>query len=77
MTGKVGFCMGRIVIDRDICKGCYLCVDTCPKKLLKKSCESNKSGLFPVEFVDTKKECVGCGMCAMSCPDIAITEVYR
>ena len=69
--------MGRIAIDRDICKGCYLCMNSCPKGLLKKSNKPNKNGFFPIEFVDTKQECIGCAMCATTCPDIAIKEVYR
>lgn len=69
--------MGRIVLDRDVCKGCYLCVKACPKGLLKKSEEPNFHGFFPVEFSDDKKECVGCAQCAMTCPDAAIKEVYR
>ena len=40
--------MGRIVIDRDVCKGCYLCINACPKGLLKKSNEPNLHGDFPV-----------------------------
>ena len=48
--------MGRIVIDKEVCKGCYLCVKACPKGLLKKSKEPNLHGDFPVEFVDEKIE---------------------
>lgn len=69
--------MGRIVIDRDTCKGCYLCVSVCPKGLLKKSENQNAHGFFPIEFVDEKNECLGCAICATHCPDIAIREVYR
>ena len=69
--------MGRIVIDRDVCKGCYLCINACPKGLLKKSDEPNLHGDFPVEFKDEKNECIGCAMCAMNCPDVAIRKVYR
>lgn len=69
--------MGRIVIDKDVCKGCYLCVAACPKKLLRKSSEQNTHGYFPAEFVDEKNECIGCAMCALNCPDVAIKEVYR
>ena len=69
--------MGRIVIDRDVCKGCYLCVNACPKGLLKKSEEANVNGYFPAEFADEKHECIGCAMCALNCPDVAIKEVYR
>ena len=69
--------MGRIVIDREVCKGCYLCIKACPKGLLQKSKEPNQHGDFPVEFKDDKNECVGCAMCAMNCPDVALREVYR
>lgn len=69
--------MGRIVIDEDVCKGCYLCVAACPKHLLKKSNKQNAHGDFPAEFCDDKNECIGCAMCAMNCPDVAIKEVYR
>lgn len=69
--------MGRIVLDRDVCKGCYLCVNACPKGLLAKSSEPNAHGDFPVEFVDKEKACIGCAMCAVNCPDAAIREVYR
>lgn len=69
--------MGRIIIDRDVCKGCYLCVSACPKNLLKKSEVQNLNGCFPVEFDDKKNECIGCAMCALNCPDVAIKEVYR
>lgn len=69
--------MGKIVIDKDVCKGCYLCISACPKHLIKKSLVSNVNGYFPVEFVDEKNECIGCAMCALNCPDVAIKEVYR
>lgn len=69
--------MGRIVIDRNTCKGCYLCVNACPKGLLRKSEEANIHGFFPIEFVDEKNECLGCAICATHCPDVAIREVYK
>lgn len=69
--------MGRIVIDKDVCKGCYLCVSACPKGLLTKSEEPNLHGDYPVEFADSKNACIGCAICAMNCPDAAIREVYK
>lgn len=69
--------MGRIIIDRDVCKGCYLCVNACPKGIIKKSSEPNEHGDFPSEFVDKENACIGCAMCAMNCPDAAIREVYK
>ncbi|MDR1428713.1 MAG: 4Fe-4S binding protein, partial [Spirochaetaceae bacterium] len=25
---------GKVIIDRELCKGCYLCVRSCPVKVL-------------------------------------------
>ena len=69
--------MGRIVIDETKCKACYLCIEECPKKLIKKSTKTNKLGDHLVEFDDPDNQCIGCAMCATRCPDMAITEVYR
>ncbi len=69
--------MNRIVIDKNKCKACYLCINECPKKLLKTGNEPNSLGVRTVEFNDPKNECLGCAMCAVRCPDLAITEVYR
>ncbi|MBQ9150368.1 4Fe-4S dicluster domain-containing protein [bacterium] len=69
--------MAHIVIDENRCKSCYLCVDVCPKKMIKKSEKIGKTGEFIVEFDKEKNECIGCAQCALVCPDIAIVEVYK
>lgn len=69
--------MSYIVIDKNRCKGCYLCVDECPKKLLKAGEAVNSLGVKLVEFNDPHHECLGCAKCAKRCPDMAIVEVYR
>ena len=69
--------MAHIVIDENRCKTCYLCIETCPKGLIKKSDKVNKLGEYLVEFCDEKNECLGCAMCAMRCPDVAIVEVHK
>ncbi len=69
--------MSHIVIDDKQCKACYLCIDECPKKLIKVSDKVNNLGARPVEFYDPNGECLGCAMCATRCPDLAIREVYR
>ena len=65
---------GKIVIDKERCKGCGLCVSVCPKKVIIISRESNQSGYFPAQTDNVG--CIACGHCAMVCPDAAI-EVYR
>ena len=69
--------MSHIVIDDMRCKACYLCINECPKKLIKVSEKTNNLGNRIVEFDDKNNECLGCAMCAMRCPDLAIKEVYR
>lgn len=69
--------MNYIKLDKKKCKACYLCIDVCPKKLIKKGSEANSLGHFPVEFDDPKNQCIGCAMCATRCPDLAITEVGK
>lgn len=69
--------MSYIVINKEKCKACYLCLEECPKKLLKVSKETNSLGNHVVEFNDPHHECLGCAMCATRCPDLAITEVYK
>ncbi|MBQ4646263.1 MAG: 4Fe-4S binding protein [Candidatus Gastranaerophilales bacterium] len=69
--------MSHIKIDNNKCKSCYLCVDVCPKKLIKKSETIGKTGEYIAQFCDKNNECIACAQCAMVCPDIAITEVIK
>lgn len=67
--------MAKIKINKDKCKGCYLCVVNCPNGLIKIADELNAKGVKPVVFSGSKK-CTGCSMCAMICPDCGII-VYK
>jgi len=69
--------MSHIVINQKQCKACYLCIEECPKKLIRVSNVVNSLGASPVEFYDPQGQCLGCAMCATRCPDLAIEEVYR
>ena len=68
--------MAKIVINKEKCKGCFLCINFCPKKLIIKSKKLNKRGINYVEFLKEKNTCLGCAMCALICPDSCI-EVYK
>jgi 2-oxoglutarate ferredoxin oxidoreductase subunit delta len=67
---------GHIIIDRELCKECHLCIHACKKGLITPSNEYNSRGYRPVCFKEEGDECTGCTLCAITCPDIAI-EVYR
>ncbi len=67
--------MAKIKINKDRCKGCYLCVVNCPQGLIKVSQELNVKGIKPAVFSASRK-CTGCGMCALICPDRGII-IYR
>jgi 2-oxoglutarate ferredoxin oxidoreductase subunit delta len=70
---------GKITIDQELCKGCYLCISVCPQEVIFISDRINQQGYYPAVFDENNQEgkhCIACVRCATICPDIAI-EVYR
>lgn len=68
--------MSKIVINQLFCKGCKLCIETCPQQLIEIATDLNAAGYHTAEFNDIESICTGCTLCALMCPDSAI-EVYR
>jgi len=66
---------GSIQIDRELCKGCQLCIEFCPKAVISLQTRVNAAGYIPTT-ASNMAECTGCGVCAIVCPEVAI-EVYR
>ena len=60
-----------IHLNRKWCKGCYICLEVCPKKVYEKSPEVSEKGFQPV-FVAHPELCTRCLQCEMLCPDLAI-----
>ena len=65
--------MAKVTFETDICKGCGLCVNACPKHILQIAKDKiNKKGHSPAECID-ESLCIGCASCAVMCPDCVIT----
>jgi 2-oxoglutarate ferredoxin oxidoreductase subunit delta len=66
---------GNIRINDDECKGCGLCVDSCPRKCLELLPELNAYGVHPAHY--TGHDCTGCGICFYCCPEPGAITVFR
>jgi 2-oxoglutarate ferredoxin oxidoreductase subunit delta len=66
-----------VVVDAERCKGCEICVVSCPEQNLKLSASLNRNGYHPAVFSyrGEKGNCTACGICYWVCPDFAISEV--
>ena len=65
--------MAKMTVNQNTCKGCGLCVDVCPKKIIFLDKDVlNRKGYHPA-VVNEMDKCIGCAMCAIICPDCAIT----
>jgi len=65
---------GTIIVAKDICKACELCIAACPQDCLEMSPNLNTKSYHYVQLKNDT--CTGCLNCAIVCPDGAIT-VYR
>ncbi len=65
--------MAKITVNENLCKGCELCVNSCPKHIIAlKHDVINAKGYHPAALIN-EEECIGCKACATMCPDLAIT----
>jgi 2-oxoglutarate ferredoxin oxidoreductase subunit delta len=66
---------GLLKIDVDECKGCGLCVEACPPKVIAMSNHLNHYGYFTAMYAGAG--CTGCGICFMACPEPGAITVMR
>jgi 2-oxoglutarate ferredoxin oxidoreductase subunit delta len=66
---------GLVEIDQEECKGCGLCVEACPPRVLHLAEHLNRYGLHPVAYLGTG--CTGCGICFFVCPEPGALTVLR
>ncbi|MEO0102165.1 MAG: ferredoxin family protein [candidate division WOR-3 bacterium] len=60
----------KVLIRKEWCKGCFLCLQICPKKVFTR-------GEGKVPEVKDQDKCSGCLLCELLCPDLAITVEGR
>ena len=58
---------GDIQIASHLCKGCCLCVVSCPPHVLSQSRFLNRQGYYAVAY--SGSGCTGCGICFYVCPE--------
>lgn len=63
--------MAQVSFNEELCKGCGLCVEYCPQKIIELSEKINSMGYHPAQITDVNR-CTGCAFCAMMCPDVVI-----
>ena len=65
--------MAKLTFQTDLCKGCGLCVEACPKGVLAIAKDKiNLKGYSPV-WAAAPEKCIACAFCATMCPDCIIT----
>lgn len=64
---------GQVFVLIKRCKGCKLCVEFCPRQVLRNSDKPNSKGYHYPEVIPGKEDdCVHCEFCTMVCPEFAI-----
>ena len=70
-----GQARGKVTVDIEECKGCGLCIDSCPPACLVFSPELSAYGVHPARYIG--QACTGCGICFYCCPEPGAITVYR
>ncbi len=64
---------GKVTFNENECKGCELCVQVCPVKIIRLDfTKTNETGYHPAG-IDEMEKCIACANCAITCPDSVIT----
>lgn len=66
---------GWIQVDGEECKGCGLCVEACPPKVIGLREGLNHYGYRTAENMGAG--CTGCGICFLACPEPGAITVFH
>ena len=66
---------GTVDMNSEECKGCGLCVEACPPKVLHLAESLNRYGYRPAIYGG--RGCTGCGICFFVCPEPGGIRVFR
>ncbi len=66
---------GQLRIDEQECKGCGLCIEACPPKVIGLRDGLNHYGYRAATYLGSG--CTGCGICFMACPEPGAITVLR
>jgi 2-oxoglutarate ferredoxin oxidoreductase subunit delta len=66
---------GLLRVDVNECKGCGLCIEACPPKVIHLSEHLNHYGYRTATYLGSG--CTGCGICFMACPEPGAITVLR
>lgn len=66
---------GLLRVDVEECKGCGLCVEACPAKVIGLSERLNRYGYRTAVYAGTG--CTACGICFLACPELGAITVLR
>lgn len=60
----------ELFINTEWCKGCGICVEFCPKKVLELD-HQEKAVAVRLE------DCIACRLCELRCPDLAVKVIVE
>ena len=64
---------GQVFLIPERCKDCGICIELCPRQVLKVSQNTNSKGYHYPEIAAGKEDaCVHCEYCTIVCPEFAI-----